>query len=59
MVLNMPQDKLKLKQIAESVVKHIRKLPTEKEFGMIEIKMQDGKPHQLTVTESKLAKDIR
>jgi hypothetical protein len=55
----MPQNKLNLKQIAESVVKYIRKLPTEKEFGIIEIKIQDGKPHQMTVEESKLAKDIR
>lgn len=59
MVLNMSQNKLNLKQIARSIVKHVRKLPTEKEFGIIEIKIQDGKPHQLTVTESELAKDIR
>ena len=55
----MSQNKLNLKQIAQSIVKHIRKLPTEKEFGMIEVKIQDGKPHQVTVTESELAKDIR
>lgn len=50
---------LNLKQIAESVIRHIRELPIKREFGIIEIKIQDGRPHQVTVTESKLAKDIR
>lgn len=55
----MSQNKLNLKQIAQSIVRHIRRLSTEKEFGIIEVKIQDGRPHQVTITESELAKDIK
>lgn len=55
----MDRDKLNLKQIAESVFKYIEKLPTDKIFGTIKIKLQEGRPHQATFEESFVAKDIK
>lgn len=55
----MNQDKLNLKQIAVSVFKHIQRLPTDKIFGTIKIKLQKGKPHQATFEESVVEEDIK
>ncbi len=55
----MTQDKLNLKQVAELVFKYIEKLPTDKIFGTIKIKLQEGRPHQATYEGSFVAKDIK
>lgn len=51
--------KLTLKEIAESVIKHIRNLHTGNVFGKLDVKIENGKPQQVKVEESIYAKHVK